>query len=92
MTSQSKWNDAVADAKILEETISRLVEEFESKHRPIQCSILTRYRLHSDRYSLSKGGAAQLKLHDRSDATSHPDIIIRQFDAINNVDIVYAED
>lgn len=60
--TQKQWDDAEKDGAILEAKIAQLVEEFEQKHKPIQVSIVTRFRHFDSKYSLSKGGAAQIKL------------------------------
>lgn len=62
--SEHQWLSAKLDAEILEQKISSLIEAFEQAHTPIQCSVLTRWRDHTDKYSKTKGGAAQIKLHE----------------------------
>lgn len=54
------------DADILEAKIATLVDEFEQKHKPIQVNVLTRWRKYDDKYKMTKGGAAQIILHDCS--------------------------
>lgn len=61
--------EAKIDAKALEANIAALVEEYEQKHKSnqTQVSVVTRWRDNiNDKYSLSKGGAAQVILHDLS--------------------------
>lgn len=90
--TQEQWDSARAEGKLLEKQIAELVEAFEQKHKPIQVNVLTRYRLYTDKYSLKNGGAAQIKLHDRSSAPELPNIIISQLDVKNGYIIDYAED
>lgn len=64
--TQEQWESAESNAKILEEKIATLVEEFEQKHKPIQVNVLTRWRDYKDKYKMAQGGAAQVVLHDCS--------------------------
>ncbi len=56
-------SDLVHDVNKLEKEISRLVEEFEKKHAPVQITIRTRWACPSQKYYKSIGGAAQVEVY-----------------------------
>ena len=91
--TEEQWEAARKDAVILEEKISELVEEFEQKHKPIQANVLTRWRDWQDKYSMSKGGAAQIKLHKALGEDIGKMITITSHSFVDPIDkIVYTED
>lgn len=58
--------EVIKDGRILEAKIATLIDEFEQKHKPHQVSIITRWRNCRDLYKISKGGSAQISIHDLS--------------------------